>query len=205
MALKEKEVQIVWRVVRQVIYFGLVFAFIFQLHFFARIYGADTFEENGMVENVQLSFLILSACCFGLLSYIFPKYRTILLGLASCSLFASCRELDSVFDRVVPIVHWKFAYLFPIIAVVYAWRHWKETKTTLLKFFNFPAFYMLYLAGVIILPLAQCIGHGSFVRAVLHNNVADIKEFFEESMETVGYFIILLSSVEMAFNLKNEK
>ena len=205
MALKDGEKQVVWRIVRQFIYFGLVFAFIFQLHFFARIYGADTFEENGMVENTQLSFLILSAFCFGLLSYIFPKYRTILFGLASCALFASCRELDAVLDKVVPVIHWKFAYIFPLAAALYACKNWKQTKTALFKFFNFPAFYMLYLALMVILPLAQCIGHGSFIKAVLQTNVTAVKELYEKSMETVGYFIILLSSIELAFNLKSEK
>ncbi len=59
---------------------------------------------------------------------------------------------------------------------------------------------------IIIFPIAQCIGHGPFVRDVLGiQSIAEIKELFEESGETIGYFLILLSSIEFYLSLLKGK
>lgn len=187
---------------RFIIYWGLVLAFIFGIYGLAKIYGADTFEENGVIENIQLAFLIISCVSFLILIGSNVSFRTVLLLLASCCLLATCRELDKVLDKIVPIVHWKFGWLFPAAAFYYAVKHFEQTKKALLKFFTFPAFYLMYLAMIIML-LAECVGHKPFVQAVLGNNhVAAIKEFYEEATETVCYFMILLSTIEMRFNLR---
>jgi hypothetical protein len=64
---------------------------------------------------------------------------------------------------------------------------------------------MMCCALIIIIPIAQCIGHGPFVRAVLNRqDIAAIKELFEECSETMGYMLLLLSSVECAFYLRKK-
>ena len=51
---------------------------------------------------------------------------------------------------------------------------------------------------VLVLPVAQCIGHKRFLINVLQeDHVGRIKELLEESLETIGYFILLCSSVEL--------
>lgn len=205
MILNQNEKTVINHLLRQFIYFGLIFAFIFGVHFMARIYGADTFEEGGVVEDTQLILLLVSTLAFLFLGCQTRDFKNILVLLASCSLFAACRELDSTFDRLVPVVHWKFAFLFPVAAIAYAWKNYKMTIAAAFRFFKMPAFYMMYLAIILILPVAQCIGHGPFVKSVLGpDRVADIKEFYEEAMEVVGYFIIFLSTVELRFNLKEK-
>lgn len=206
MNLKQSEKNIISRVCRQFIYFVLIFAFIFGLHFLARIYGADTFEENGVVENIQLALLLFSSFSFLWLVDSNKKFDTVLFLLSSCSLLAACRELDSTFDRLIPFIHWKFAFIFPLMAIAYACKNLARLKKGLFKFFSMPSFDMMYLTVILILPVAQCIGHGPFVESVLGDKRdADIKEFCEESMEVVGYFLIFLSVIEMYFNLKEEK
>lgn len=206
MDLKQDEKNIVSRLCRQFIYFVLIFVFIFGIHLLAHVYGRDTFDENGVVENVQLFLLLCSSFSFLWQIEKNKDFTTVLLLLFSCCLLAACRELDATFDRLIPIVHWKFAYVFPLLAGIYALKHYADFRQSLFKFFTMPAFNMMYLTVILICPIAQCIGHGSFVRDVLGpHRVDDIKEFCEEAMEVVGYFLIFLSSVEMHFNLKKRK
>ncbi len=205
MSLKESENGIFYRVCRQAVYFVLIFAFIFGIHFLARVYGADTFEENGVVENMQLLLLLFSSFSFLWQIKENENFAKILLLLSSCCLMAACRELDSTFDKIVPFVHWKFAFLFPLMTFIHASGDLVHFKRNLFKFFAMPAFDMMYITVILILPVAQCIGHGAFVESVLGSDrVSDIKEFYEEAMEIVGYFLIFLSSIEMHFNLKEE-
>ena len=204
MIFKHSEWQTLYCVSRQFVYLGLVFGFIFGLHFFAEVFGQMTFRENGIVENLQLGLLIGSAIIFAIYAYKYQKYRQILSLLLSCCLLAACRELDKVFDEIVPVVHWKFAFIFPVLAGGYAYKYRLYTKQVLFDFFRLPAFYMMYTAVIIIFPIAQCIGHASFVRNVLGVfDVASIKEFYEEAAEVVGYFVIFLSALEMHFNIRH--
>ena len=193
------------RLFRQIIYFGLIFAFIFGIHILARVYGKSTFDENSVVENIQFLLLICSSFSFLWMIEKNKDFKAVLLLLSSCSLLASCREMDATFDDLIPVVHWKFAFLFPLVALLYAYKNREGLQQSLFKFFSMPAFDMMYITVILIVPVAQCIGHGPFVESVLGpERVGDIKEFYEEAMEVVGYFLIFLSSVEMYFNLKEE-
>ena len=49
------------------------------------------------------------------------------------------------------------------------------------------------------IPVAQCLGHRSYLQDLLSNpyyDVSLIRRILEESIELIVYFIILLSSVE---------
>jgi len=206
MNLKAQEVQILIRLGHLFLYFVLVFAFIFSIHFLAKVYGSVAFDENSWVENIQLALLCISVLVFCGQVVIFPAYRAVLLFLMCCCLFACCRELDATLDALVPVLHWKFAYIFPLSAFTYIWKFREKARKQFCDFFNMPAFYLMFLAVVLVIPVAQCIGHGTFVKNVLGiNKVADIKELFEETTEAVGYFLILLSSIEMYYNVKSIK
>ena len=205
--LSKDEKNIFFNTLRQVLFFILIFSFIFFIHYMADIYKTETFSEHSVVENLQLSFLVLSGLIFVGEAIFFKQYRSLLFLLASLCFFASFRELDSFFDNTLPVVSWKIGYIFPISAIIYVKKHFEDFLRELIDFCSSPAFFMMLTAVVVVLPIAQCIGHGSFVRDVLGNDkVADIKEFFEESCETMGYFIILLSSFETYFGmLKKQK
>lgn len=205
-SLNKKEKTVLLKTFRQTLYFILVFSFIFFIHFIADKYKNRTFDEHGIVETLQLMFLVVSGWIFVSEAAFYKKYRPVLFLLASLSFLASCRELDMFFDKTVRIVGWEIGFIFPISAIVYAYMHRRTLRNTLIDFYSSPAFYMMCCAMIIIFPIAQCIGHGPFVTDVIGNyRVADIKEFFEESCETMGYFLILLSSIEFYLGLLRVK
>lgn len=202
----KKEKLVFLKTFRQTLYFILTITSVFFLHFIAHKYKVDTFEEHGVVETIQLLLLVLSGLTFTIEALYFKKYRAILFLLASLSFFASFRELDMFFDRNLPILSWKIAYIFPISALYYAYTHKKNVRNTLIPFYSSSAFYMMCCAMIIIIPISQCIGHGPFIRDILGDyRVGDIKEIFEESGEFIGYFLILLSSIEMYLGLLKQK
>ena len=204
--LSKKEKAVFLKTIRQTIYFVLMFSFVFFIHFIADIYKEKTFDEHSIIENIQLTFLITSGTLFLLEGIFYKKYRVVLILLASLSYLASVRELDLFLDRNIPVVGWKFGFIIPISAIVYTIKNRRNLRNTLIDFYASSSFYMMCCALIIILPIAQCIGHGPFVRDVLGDyRVGDIKEFFEESCETMGYFLLVLSSIEFYLGLLRKK
>ena len=196
--------------IRQFLYFMATFAFVGVVGLLTKKFRTDTFNENSVVETIQLLLLLSSAMAFLYCAFIEKKWREISLVLASAALFAACRELDKFFDATIPVVSWKFAYLFVFASIFYAYKNLKRYIKSSLKFFGMPSFYIMCIAVIVILPVAQCMGHRPLVSAALgthfgRNEVAAVKELFEEALEAVGYFLILLSSIEYNINIRGEK
>lgn len=202
MLFSKSEKTIVYNVVRQFIYFCAIFGFVFFIHYLAALNHKMTFDENGVVEGIQLGLLISSGMIFLLQLFLRPEYAPVLWLLASCSFLGAARELDKVLDHILPAISWRIGFIFPLIAFYMAWKYRYCLKKTLIRFFSSPAFYMMCCAMIIILPIAQCIGHRPFVVNVLQiDDIAAIKEMFEEACEAMGYLLIFLSSVECYFSL----
>ena len=75
--LSEKK-EMLFQMFRQFLYFVFILGFVFFLHFLARIYGNQTFEEHGIVENLQFLFLGFAGFMFFAESLFFNKQRIIL-------------------------------------------------------------------------------------------------------------------------------
>ena len=206
MVFTDKQKNTLFKALRQFAYFVGVLGGIFGLHLLSYIFHGKTFDEFGIAENIQLLLLILSGSIFWFESRHNPSFELVLKCLASLCFLASCRELDAFFDRTIPFVSWRIGFIFPLFACWQAVLRKKEFIRQCLIFFENPAFYMMCAAMFVIIPVAQCIGHGPFVSAVLGDRqVRDIKEFFEESCETLGYLMILFSSVEVYFDILKKK
>lgn len=210
MNLTKEEQKNLYIAIRQFLYFMATFAFVGIVGLLTKNFRTETFAENGVIENIQLIFLLGAAISFLYCAFIEKKWREISFVLASVTAFAACRELDKIFDATIPFISWKFAYLFVFASVFYACKNLKRYIKSVLKFFGMPSFYIMCIAVVVILPVAQCIGHRPLVSAALgkhfgRQDVAAIKELFEEALEVAGYFLILISSIEYNINVRGEK
>lgn len=200
--LTKPEKTICYNVVRLFAYFCIIFGFIFFMHYLASFDHEKTFAEGGTVENIQLALLISSGLIFLAQVYFRPEYACVLWMLSSCSFLGACRELDMFFDEHLPIISWRIGFIFAVVAFYKAWQYRWCLKKTLIRFFTSPSFYMMSCAMVIIIPIAQCIGHRPFVTNVLGmSKIAPIKELFEEATEAMGYLLIFLSSIECFWSL----
>ena len=186
--------------IRQLLYCAGCFGVTFLEHAIAAVCKEKTFDENGILENLQLGELLLACVLFFVVSFCRNTFHRLGIVFASLCLFAGCRELDSFFDDRIPLIGWKFAFLFIALAVAYAMKNWRQTREELFMFFRHPAFIMMCCTITVVIPLAQCVGHRSFVLNVLQiDHIGSIKEFIEESLETAGYFILFCSAIELFF------
>ena len=204
-SFNQNEKKMCWQLFRKAIYFSIMVALIFAIRFWAFHYRMQTFQEFGIVENIQLTLLAFSAFVFAGEGLLFKKERALLFTFSAFCLFVLCRELDSYFEINLPAVSWKFAFLFPAIALINLYRDRKTLKETLFRFFKMPSFDLLFMA-VCIFALAQCFGHRPMIDAVLPQKVDTryVRRLFEEGTEVVSYLWILLSSFELYFNLKRK-
>ena len=187
-----------WFGVRHLIYLCGCFAVILLEHLLASRFHGETFHEHCIIENIQLGELVLATIIFGVASLRkgeFARLKPLFAGLCA---FAVCRELDNFLGAHVPVLGWKIGVVFPIAAAVYAFADWQETRREFFLFLRHPSFEIMLCAMVLVIPAAQCIGHKSFLVNVLQEeHVGRIKELLEESLETIGYFILLCSSMEL--------
>ena len=201
------EIKIILKLTRQGFYFSVLLGLVLALWKLADCYKTDTFAEHGLVENLQLITLFLSTIVFLFSALKSSFYRPVLYLLASLTAFCCIRELDSFFENLIPIISWKFAFLFPLMALYYAFQKRKELKRPLFQFLESPVFDLMFMAMLVFIPLAQCIGHRSFIQDAIGQteNLSFIRRLIEESMELMAYVLILLSSIEMHLGLMKEK
>ena len=203
MNLTNDQKRIVFNCLRQGVYFFLSLFLILGLRIVANIHKGSTFKEFGVVENIQLSLLIFCIISFFFQGIKSKKFRPTLFFFSSLCLFAVCREMDSLFDNLIPFISWKFCYIFPLLAGHYLFKKRKKLKEQIFLFCSSPAFYMMCSAMFIFIPLAQAIGNRSFISTVLPDatDIILIRRFIEESAELFAYFLLLLSSVEFYISL----
>ncbi len=192
--------------IRQFVYVIFVLLLILFVRAASYSKGASLFDENGLIENMQLEFLLLSSFVFIVSAFIHRAHKALFLLFAALCAFAACRELDCTFDRLMPVISWKFGYVFVLLALLNVKYRWNEFIPSLNRFLSSPAFFMMIMALTVALPIAQAVGDKRIVTNVLGlAQMRETKELFEEHCELIGYFILLLSSFECYLNFKKPK
>jgi len=202
MNLTEHEISALKAACRQFVYFMLTYFFVFSIYRVSLEFRNKTFGEMGVIENLQFALLAISGIIFTVHACMYKEWRDTSFLLASCCFLASFRELDKFFEHNSQFISWKVGFVFPIAALLYAGKNFEKSVKNILEFIAKPSFFMMCFAVIMILPVAQFIGHRPFVVAVLGDNrlTPRVKEFFEECCESIGYFIIVLASLEYCIN-----
>lgn len=189
---------------RQLIYIIIQTLSIVAMWTLGRIYGAETVSEFGAIEMIQLAVLVVGTILFLSEAFFSPEYRPILIFLSSLCLAAIIRENDSFFDECLPVISWKFCWVFPACALLFLYLCRSGLKSPLFSFLRSGSFYMLLMATVLIIPIAQCVGHRSFIADIMGCSGEDAGLFrrcIEEPLELVGYIQIMLAAIEMHIEL----
>ena len=203
----QEERQTLFQTARFVLYFAAVYALTLLIWQLSSLYRAETFVEHGIVENIQLLFLLTAGGVFWIESYFLKQESPLLLLFGALCFFAFCRELDNYFEKLIPIISWKFCFLFPAVALVNLYRHRSKARSVVLSFLRTPAFYLMFTAVIICIPVAQCLGHKPMLAQVLGGEVDArlARRIIEESLEVIGYFLLLLSAIECFVNSRRKK
>ena len=144
MELSDKDKCTFFSLIRQAIYFVLCFAFMFGIIAVTKCLGAEVFDENKLIENLQLLLLIASGLVFLTKACLCRRHSTVLALCAALAMFGACRECDNILDKLLPIISWRIGLLFILAAVIYTIKNYKDFMPALLEFANTPAFFFVH-------------------------------------------------------------
>lgn len=170
-------------------------------------YKSATVQEYGIFESAQSAVLLLMGISFIAQAVFNRTYRPILYCLGMLSLAALIREQDAYFDALLPGIGWSWCWILPISGLVYLIRSRHRLGGIMQQFLQSHAFHMMVSALIIIIPLAQCLGHRSFLADLLGNDQVDahlVRRIMEEPIELLGYIQILLASIECMLELRKK-
>lgn len=201
--LSADEKRTLFNLCRHAAYIVVQMAVVFGLWGLGALFKEGLIEEYGVLENIQLSVLGLTAALLLGEAAAHARYRAILFALAMCIIAAFIRELDAFFDAHLPVISWKFCFLFPILGAAVLRKQICRDRAPLFEFFRSSSFGIMLMAFITIVPLAQCIGHRHFIIDVLgtEEDPRLIRRFLEEPFELMGYIQILLAAIEFYFEL----
>lgn len=193
--------------IRQFIYLLILVFTVMIFWQVADAYKAATVREYGVFENTQSIILVLIAISFGIQARISKKFRIILYCLAMLALAALVREQDAYMDKVIPYIGWKWCWIFPLSGLVLLICKRQSIGPAIQAFLQTRAFHMMVTATIIIIPVAQCLGHRSFLADMLGHDAVDahlVRRIMEEPIELLGYIQILLASLECSIELRKK-
>lgn len=201
--LSTSEKHTLFTLCRHAAYIGIQLLVVFSLWSLGHIFKEGLIEEYGILENVQSGVLLLTSVILLGEAARHERYRAILFSLAMCTTAALIREQDAFLDEHLPVISWKFCFIFPIMGLAALWRQVHRDRAPLFDFFRSGSFGIMLMAFVTIVPLAQCLGHRHFIIDVLgtEEDPRLIRRFLEEPFELMGYIQILLASIEFYFDL----
>jgi hypothetical protein len=184
-------------VVRYVIYTTVILGGLVAIPEILEPGDVTLFKENGPIEWLEFSFVTLSSLTLAIGAMIIRPLRG-LLAIFSCIVaMAAVRELDGLLDDTLPL-SWKGPLLFCIALAVYiGFRHRRTLRSQMDYFTKTASFGTLWAGFVIVVLLAQLIGHGAFLEQVMGDDYHhQYKRVIEEIFEMFGYLIILFGSLE---------
>ena len=161
------------------------------------------FKENGPIEWFQFGVLVTTSAVFLFGGFSLANFRQVLFLMAFVSVFAAIRELDAFLERAVPWIGWKIGLLAILYAVGSAYTQRTLVKRQLPPFLATRAFAILWAGFLVAVPFGQLIGHGAFLQLVMGDDYnRDYKRVIEETLETMGYILILIGSFESVLQLR---
>lgn len=190
---------------RYLIYTAIIFSAMLALPAIVGRWGAHPFYENGAIEWLQFLVLFCTVAIFLNGARQHAPSRVLLLVISGPPALAATRELDSLLDRLLPVIGWKFGYLFLLGAILLGICHFKTLWSQSMSFITTPAFVFLWIGFVIAIPLAQLLGHRPIFRLLIESgDIRGLKRIVEESLELMGYLVLLFGAVETMVHLSRK-
>jgi hypothetical protein len=155
------------------------------------------FKENGPIEWFEFSLVTLASLTLAVGAMIIRPLRGLLAVLSCVVSIAAIRELDGLLDDKLPF-SWKGPMLLGVALTVYiGFSHRRKLGSQIDYFSKTASFGILWAGFVIVVLLAQLIGHGAFLEKVMGDDYQhQYKRVIEEIFEMFGYLIILFGSLE---------
>ena len=193
-------------VLRYAVYTLLIFAVTTSLPSILRHGNIDTFKEGGWIEWCQLILLGATSGIYLYEAFFSPPHEKIFYFLGGLSAFALVRELDALLDRLIPLIGWKIGLFIVFHALYSAYMNRKAFNEQIRQFLATHSIVLLWAGFIVAVPVGQLIGHGDFLQALMGDDyLRDYKRVIEESLELMGYILVLAGSIEAAIELRGHQ
>ena len=184
---------------RQIIYLVVLSLIVVGFWKIGDIYKNGAVLENGIFEVIQSVVLALAALIFGISSLRNKELRPVLFLMSMMMLSADIREQDAFFDELIPVIGWKWCWIFPVVGIVNIIRNRSSLQTQVNTFLTSNSFHMMMTAAILMIPVAQCLGHRSFMADLLNNKMYDavlVRRILEELVELIAYIMLVFAAIE---------
>ena len=175
----------------------------FSLPLIAEQRGAWGFKEGGLIEWSQLSMVIGMGLIFGHQSVAKPQARTLYTIFTCLFAFVAIRETDSLWDTLG--INWKLAYVLILYAIYVGYANFQTLKEQFRVFLQSSSMPLIWAGFIIVIPFAQLVGNGDFLRAAMGDDYSrDYKRVIEEVCEVMGYLLMLLGIIELLLESRRQ-
>lgn len=192
---------------RQIIYLVVLSLIVVGFWKIGDIYKNGAVLENGIFEVIQSVVLALAALIFGISSLRNNELRPILFLMSMMMLSAVIREQDAFFDELIPVIGWKWCWIFPVAGIVNIIRNRSSLQTQVNTFLTSNSFHMMMTAAILMIPVAQCLGHRSFMADLLNNKMYDavlVRRILEELVELIAYIMLVFAAIESMLEFRKK-
>lgn len=203
-SIEERDSEFPWpTLLRFIGYTSLITIFTTSLPLLVRDGQAEVFRENGLLEWGEFSLLISASTLFFIAARVLRAFRELFLALGSFSGFAAIRELDGLLDAWRFLGGWKFGFGLILYASCLIYKQKARFARQLAEFLSTSAFAVLWSGFIVAIPVAQLVGHGPFLQALMREHYQwGFKHAIEECGEFVGYLMLWVGSIESLLQMK---
>jgi hypothetical protein len=169
------------------------------------IHPDQLYEEGSLLEWVQLLFLFSSMVILGVIAHRYRHHQPLAIALASFFAAACIRECDAYFDRYLFKHAWKIGVVIVLVVglrVVLAER--KLVVASLRECANWLSTGVMLSGFMVVFIFSRILGYKIWWMGVMGEGyMRVVTRVAEESVELLGYYLLLIGVVEYALTLKS--
>ena len=165
------------------------------------VYGTS---EHSPVEKVQVALLAICVVLYGWVARDCPSQRPIAFVFGGIALACLVRELHYFLDNNVADNFWQAVVgIVLALIIVYGFRQRKRFRIAWLRLWPSPGLVLLFAGSTILFVIVQILGHDPLWHAMLGDGYQRIvKLAAEEFLELIGYFFILIGTLEYVYQAR---
>jgi len=195
----KEEVKIVSAVALRIIFYGgylLALSLVFMYD--AQPQDFDKFGEASLTERFQEFTVLLIATIFWSTGYFNKLIRPLAYLIAGFFSAAYVREHDAFFDENLFDGGWQLiAYTIVALTLYFVYRYRSSLMQSILNFVESKSFGFLMSGFIVTFFYSRLYGEGYMWRAMMEDRYfRGVKNASEESIELLGYSIILFGAIE---------
>jgi len=161
-------------------------------------YGPLFYDETGPVEILESVFALVTALIFLFAGRLDCRRASFVSLLAMVLFCAVIRESDYFLDELVGRHTWKILVGLVVVFIIFhIRRNLKSILDSLMDFISQPSFGVFMSGVLVLLVFSRLFGCGFFWKELIKGEYYYvIKTIAEESVEQMGYFLMLVASCE---------